>query len=315
LALKIAQDLYFFLGDRVNIRDVAARVLPAWPQGTPGAGFVEAMYAFGLEECGDYGAAERHGRAALDAERRDVWAAHAVIHVLEMQGRQLEGISFVKGSAPDWGPSYFAPHNWWHHGLYHLELCREPEAVAIYDGPVTELGLANPLYQVDAASLLWRLSLQGTYLAKQAEELADAFEETLGDSMYCFNDWHAVMALGLAGRLGTAKRLVADLSGSASGTNKMMLDRAGLDVVGGFLAFAGGEYKLATELLGQARPKAHVFGGSHAQRDAIDLTLLASASAAHEDALARALMAERLARKPTAATAARRVVEVSRALA
>jgi hypothetical protein len=196
-----------------------------------------------------------------------------------------------------------------------LELCREPEAVAIYDGPVTELGLANPLYQVDAASLLWRLSLQGTYLAKQAEELADAFEETLGDSMYCFNDWHAVMALGLAGRLGTAKRLVADLSGSASGTNKMMLDRAGLDVVGGFLAFAGGEYKLATELLGQARPKAHVFGGSHAQRDAIDLTLLASASAAHEDALARALMAERLARKPTAATAARRVVEVSRALA
>jgi tetratricopeptide (TPR) repeat protein len=312
LALKVAQDLYFFLGDRVNLRDVAARVLPAWPRGTPGAGFVEAMYAFGLEECGDYGAAERHGRAALDADRRDVWAAHAVIHVLEMEGRQPEGIAFVNASAPDWGPSYFAPHNWWHFGLYHLELRREPEALAVYDGPLVQLGLTSPLYQVDAASLLWRLSLQGAPLARRAEELADAFEASLGDSAYCFNDWHAVMALGLAGRLGTATRLVADLSGSATGTNKAMLDRAGSDVIQGFLAFASGDYRVAAELLGRARPHAHAFGGSHAQRDAIDLTLLAAASAAHDDNLVRALMAERLARKPTAEAAAHRVVEVNR---
>ena len=31
LALKVAQDLYFFLGNRLELRDVAARVLPAWP--------------------------------------------------------------------------------------------------------------------------------------------------------------------------------------------------------------------------------------------------------------------------------------------
>jgi tetratricopeptide (TPR) repeat protein len=315
LALKVAQDLYFFLGDRVNLRDVVARVLPTWPRGTPGAGFVEAMYAFGLEECGDYRAAERHGRAALDADRRDVWAAHAVIHVLEMEGRQSEGTAFAKASAPDWGPSFFAPHNWWHYALYHLELCREPEAVAVYDGPLTALGLASPLYQVDAASLLWRLSLQGTPLARRAEELAGIIEATLGGSTYCFNDWHAVMALGLAGHLSTAADLVADLPGRATGTNKTMLDRAGLDVIRGFLAFAGGEYKLAAELLGQARPHAYVFGGSHAQRDAIDLTLLAAASAAHDENLVRALLAERLARKPTAEAAAHRVIEVSGARA
>jgi hypothetical protein len=91
-----------------------------------------------------------------------------------------------------------------------------------------------------------------------------------------------------------------------------MLDRAGSDVIRGFLAFAEGDYKLAAELLAQARPHAHVFGGSHAQRDAIDLTLLATASAAHDDNLERALMAERLARKPAAEAAAHRVVEVNR---
>jgi tetratricopeptide (TPR) repeat protein len=314
LALKVAQDLYFFLGDRVNLRDVVARVLPAWPRGTPGAGFVEAMYAFGLEECGDYRAAERAARAALDADRRDVWAAHAVIHVLEMEGRQEEGIAFVKASAPDWGPSYFAPHNWWHSGLYHLELGRGDEALALYDGPLTELGLANPLYQVDAASLLWRLSLQGTDPGRRAQELADAYEANLGDSAYCFNDWHAVMALGLAGRVRTAAKLVADLPGCARGTNKTMLDRGGLDIIGGMLAFADGDYWLAAELLGRARPSASAFGGSHAQRDAIDLTLLASAAATHDHALVRALMAERLARKPAAETAARRVVEVGASL-
>ena len=152
-------------------------------------------------------------------------------------------------------------------------------------------------------------------MAQRAEELADVFEASLGDSTYCFNDWHAVMALGLAGRLGTATRLVADLSGSATGTNKTMLDRAGSDVIRGFLAFAGGDYKMATELLGRARPYAHVFGGSHAQRDAIDLTLLAAAAAAHDDNLVRALMAERLARKPAAVAAAHRVVDVNRARA
>ncbi|MFI5068992.1 MAG: hypothetical protein ACHP9Z_34130, partial [Streptosporangiales bacterium] len=47
LALKVAQDLYFFLGSRLDLRDVAARVLPSWPAGQPGWGYVQGMYAFG----------------------------------------------------------------------------------------------------------------------------------------------------------------------------------------------------------------------------------------------------------------------------
>ena len=40
LALKVAQDLYFFLGNRLELRDTAARVLPAWPRDLPGWGYV-----------------------------------------------------------------------------------------------------------------------------------------------------------------------------------------------------------------------------------------------------------------------------------
>ena len=43
LALKVAEDLHFFLGNRRELRDVASRVLPAWPQDSPGWGFVWGM--------------------------------------------------------------------------------------------------------------------------------------------------------------------------------------------------------------------------------------------------------------------------------
>jgi hypothetical protein len=155
--------------------------------------------------------------------------------------------------------------------------------------------------------------LQGVDPGRRAGKLADAFEADLGDSTYCFNDWHAAMALGLAGRIDAAEELRANIAGRATGTNRFMLERAGLDVIGGVIAFVRGDFGLASEILGSARPHARALGGSHAQRDAIDLTLLAAAAGANQDALVRALLAERVARKPTAAAAARRIIEVGAA--
>jgi hypothetical protein len=310
LALKIAQDLYFFLGDQVNLRQVVARVLPAWKRESPGTGFVEAMYAFGLEECGSYRAAERHGRAALAAFPNDVWGAHAVIHVLEMEGRQGEGTAFVAATEADWNHSFFAVHNWWHSGLYRLEMRQEPDALAVYDGPIRSAGLATPLDRVDASSLLWRCSLQGVDPGFRAAELSESFGADLDDSTYCFNDWHACMALGLAEQFDVARELLAVVAGRAIGTNRFVLKQAGLDLLGGFLAFSCGDFPRAVELLGRSRPAARVVGGSHAQRDVIDLTLLAAAAAARQDGLVQTLFAERVARKPTAEAAARRVIEV-----
>jgi len=59
------------------------------------------------------------------------------------------------------------------------------------------------------------------------------------------------------------------------------------------------------------RPPAHVVGGSHAQRDVIDLTLIAAAARAGQARLARALVAERASRKPTAEAAARQLLDTN----
>jgi len=61
-------------------------------------------------------------------------------------------------------------------------------------------------------------------------------------------------------------------------------------------------------LLIDIRPRANAVGGSHAQRDVIDLTLIAAAARAGDDALARALVTERAVRKPAAEACARRLV-------
>src|SRR6201989_2491956 len=76
LALKVAQDLYFFLGNRLELRDTAARVLPAWTRDRPGWGYVQGIYAFGLEENAASRQAESRARAALEVNPRDVWSVH-----------------------------------------------------------------------------------------------------------------------------------------------------------------------------------------------------------------------------------------------
>jgi hypothetical protein len=67
---------------------------------------------------------------------------------------------------------------------------------------------------------------------------------------------------------------------------------------------AAGDAERTVELLVDIRQHANAVGGSHAQRDVIDLTLIAAAARSGDDRLARALVAERTARKPSAAASA-----------
>ncbi len=308
LALKVAQDLYFFLGNRLELRDTAARVLPAWPREQPGWGYVQGIYAFGLEENADYRQAETRARAALDHNPRDVWAVHALAHVFEMEGSQQDGVKFLTASAGDWSGSFFAVHNWWHRGLYHLELGEISEALALYDGPIRAGRSTEWLDVVDAAALLWRLSLFGVDVTERAARLAADIDDLVASPIYVFNDWHAVMAFGLAGDHARNDLVVAANRHLTAPTNRGAAERAGLALLEAFSAFAAGRPDRTIDLLIDIRPRANAVGGSHAQRDIIDLTLIAAAARAGDDALARALVTERVARKPAAEASARQLV-------
>jgi tetratricopeptide (TPR) repeat protein len=312
LALRVAQDLYFFLGNQRQLRDVAARVLPAWLPDQPGWGYVQGMYAFGLEENASYRQAEAFAGAALDAHPGDVWAVHAMAHVFEMEGSQRQGVAFLTETAGRWSDSYFAPHNWWHRALYHLELGEIDLVLDLYDRHIRITGATEWLDLVDAASLLWRLWLFGIDVDERARALTADIQPLIGQPIYVFNDWHAAMTFGMAGRDDLNRQLMDANRRGALGTNQTVLERVGLTLLEGFMAFGAGQTDRAIELLVDLRPAAQAVGGSHAQRDVIDLTLLAAAARTDDRSLVRALTAERVAGKPSAADAIRQVVAANR---
>jgi hypothetical protein len=63
------------------------------------------------------------------------------------------------------------------------------------------------------------------------------------------------------------------------------------------VAFGDGDYRQAVDLLRPVRSGAARFGGSHAQRDVIDLTLIEAALRAKDAPLSAALAAERIDRR------------------
>jgi hypothetical protein len=302
LALQVGHLMDFYRAHARGLRDRIARVLPRWSASTPGSSVVLGMYAFGLEECGDYARAEDVGRQALDAEPLDCWAHHAVAHVMEMQGRAQDGIGWMAAREPYWAAddNFFRIHNWWHRALCHLDLGQRDEVLGIYDGPIRASRSVVALDLVDASALLWRLHLTGHDVGDRWTELARCWDQHADGRLYPFNDWHAVMAYLGAGRDGDIERVIAALELSASGGTDAArwAGTVALPLIRGFCAFWRGEYGPCVEGLHAARYIVNQFGGSHAQRDIIDWTLTEAAVRAGRSDLAEALAHERLGLKP-----------------
>jgi hypothetical protein len=308
LALMSAHLFDFYRGDAVNLRQRVARVLPEWPRDDPLQPYVLGMHAFGLEECNLHSQAEAAGRAALDADARGPWAIHAVAHVMEMQGRFEEGSDWLDARREQWAiDNGFAVHLWWHAALFRLERMDRPGALALYDA---NLGSADAqaihLLRLDAAALLWRLHLLGIEGGERWKTLAERYAAARGEAgFYAFNDVFALLAFVGAGDLARAREVLdeaerraeADASGS---DNRAMAREVGLPLMRGLLDFAEGRYDAAAAAMQPVRSIAQRFGGSHAQRDLIDQTLLAACAhgSAHSRALGRALLNERRMAKP-----------------
>ncbi|HEY1941119.1 MAG TPA: tetratricopeptide repeat protein [Roseiarcus sp.] len=318
LALRFSQDAYFLLGESFAIRDSVARVLPAWERDNPLTSYVLGLYAFGLEETGELVRAEQYGREALARNPGDAWAVHALAHVMETANRQEEGIAFLKASRASWGSAHFmAGHNGWHLAVYLIEEGRFAEVLADYDR-FTAKKLADDatLDRVDAASLLWRLELAGVDVGERWEPVARSWMAHVDDHVLAFNDLHLAMAAARSKNPDDVKRLRRSLDDYArfgEGDNRQVTVEVGRSLIEGLLRFADGDYAGAVEAILPVRYRAFRIGGSHAQRDIVNQTLIAAVERAGQWKLARALLAERVALRPTAHT--KRAYERARGMA
>lgn len=316
VALQTGHQIDFFTGNARMLRDRIGRALPSWQSGMPGYHAILGMQAFGLEEMGDYARAEKLGRTAVEIEPRDGWAQHAVAHVMEMQSRQKDGIAWMRANPEAWTKeSFLQVHNWWHLSLFHYDLGETDEVLGLYDGPIYGTPSTLALNMVDASAILWRLHLGGAEVGDRWAALAANWPKA-GAGDYAFNDAHAMMAFVGAGLDVPARSLLEAQREAmrASDDNATFTRDVGHPLTLAIKAFGDGNYAETVRLIRPIRAIAHRFGGSHAQRDVIDLTLIEAALRSGDHALARALAAERaLARpdSPLSALFSRRAADLS----
>jgi len=301
LALVVAHALDFRLGHRPMLRDRIVQVLPAWDAAMPGYASVLAMYAFGLEENGQYGRAEKFARRALAIDPRHPGAIHVIAHVMEMQGRAHEGLEFLAETEPAWleGTGY-SVHLAWHRALFHLDVNDTEAALATYDAQIANARASDMPALADASALLWRLQLRNVETGRRWHLLADRWElQTLAGARP-FYVVHAMMAFAAAGRSAAAAHLSKalppiDMTGSWASLPEHALAAPFCEAL---LAFVRRDYAASVESLLRVRHIAHRCGGSLAQCDLIHLTFTEAALRARRARLARALVAERTAQKP-----------------
>ena len=306
LALLCAHLFDFYRGDARALRARVARVLPEWPQDDPLQPYVLGMYAFGLEECNLYAQAEAVGRRALSGPAQVPWAVHAVAHVMEMQGRHAEGAAWLQDQTAGWAlDNGLSGHNWWHLALFRLETLDTAAALKLHDDHLAGAKASVNLQWLDAASLLWRLQLLGVDVGARWQTLAQAWADPVGHAgHYAFNDLHALLALLGSGDVALAQALLAAVRARSSDAqhhgadNRAMALEVGLPLMQGLLAQTTGKPHECIAALWPVRAVAHRFGGSHAQRDLIDQSLLAAAAQAGDQALACSLLNERRCAKP-----------------
>ena len=306
LALQWAQLWDFYRGDAIGLRQRPARALPAWDEGDPLHPHVLALYAFGLEENNLYPQAEEAGRRALALQPRAPWAVHAVAHVMEMQGRYEEGSAWLRQHQAVWAEGNgFAAHLWWHKSLFRLEAMDLAGVLRLVDAHLSGSAVQVTLQRVDAAAMLWRLHLLGQDMAAHGVALLEDWDLEEGSAGHStFNDVHAVAAMLVAGDVHRAETWVARCAERALGAedarraNHQMAREVGLPLMRGLLALARGDADGAVDLIYPVRGLAQRMGGSHAQRDLVDQTLLAAAAAGSRRAVGRALINERSMAKP-----------------
>ena len=302
LALRLQHNTVFWMGRSQALRGRIAQVLPAWDESVPGYGYVLGMFAFGLEECGEYASAEAQGRRAVEIHAEDLWAVHAVAHVLEMQGRLDDGMAWLDQPADQWADrNPFRGHLWWHTALFPFEKGDYERVLALYDNAIRTEKTDFYLDIQNAAALLLRLEFQDVDVGARWLELAEHAEAHSDDHVLAFTDLHHMISLVRAGKRAAAEALLESLANFAATPGNFTattMEPATIPLCKTILAYGDGNYDGAIEILRDLRYEDACVGGSHAQRDLFAQLLIECALKASRLPLARALLAERVALRP-----------------
>jgi tetratricopeptide (TPR) repeat protein len=234
----------------------------------------QSALGFGYHEVGRYAESRHLSELSLRQYPDNANATHNIAHVCYETADNAGGIALLS----TWLEGYdrlapFHCHLAWHLALFELQSGRPERALAIYERDIA--GAVNPrLAMIDGTALLWRFGLYelqpGPLPWQHLADLAGRVTR-LG---FVFGDLHAALAYASTGDTAAMSALIASLE---------LLDSKGhpiarsvvLPLVRGTAAYAAGDYAGA---LGQLEPvdgQIHRVGGSHAQWELYEETMVA----------------------------------------
>ena len=305
LLARFAVAVATIFGFRPDMEEVLARLLAEAVEANGRHPFVLSFLGMQAQERGELDAAHGYAAEALAARPGFVPAGHVTTHVHFERGDHATGLPWITGFMRDQmrpGCGY-APHLSWHAGLHELAL-DDREAVlrrlAVMAGPeASEDWLLS-----NGASYLWRLKLAGVVdpdddpsggvIAERAGAVAE-------DPPFLFLGWHAAMGLACSGDVAGLRAVAAaDHSAGAPGVAEVLPT-----VAAAFADLLEDSPSTAADALLRVLAHGGRLGGSRAQREVLEDTLLAAlVRAGRTEEAARALL-RRLDRRPSPADSLR----------
>jgi hypothetical protein len=247
-----------------------------------------------------------HGRAvtekAFEARRANGNAVHALAHAMFEDGSGGDADRLIT----DWIPSYdrsglLHGHICWHQALVALENGDADRALAIYAAKVQpKVTLAPPVNSVsDGSSLLWRLAVYGHAVPKDIwDDAAAHAERNFPKAGIPFLDMHMALVAAATGNHAALTRRIGELEKRLA-DGKLAPGPVVPAICRALLAFGDENYSECVRVLEPVAAEVVRIGGSHAQREIIEDTLLVAFMKSGEGAKARDLLDRRLHRRPS----------------
>jgi tetratricopeptide (TPR) repeat protein len=260
-----------------------------------------SLYSFQHNELYHFDEARSLAERSLDLNQRNCWCAHAMSHVFFETGEHGAGESFLDGwlDGSPWQTGQ-AGHLGWHLALFELGTGNIERAAAIYEETLKPSSYPGNVARgrlVDPASLLWRYRLYGIEPpAGAAEDVLESAQVAFPLPGQAFIDVHKAMALALSGDQAGCEALARD---------QLALIEAGRQpagpvtaaIVRSIAAFANQDYRRSVELLEPYAGEIGRVGGSRAQYEVFQDTLIAACIRGGMPERAEPVLRERLARR------------------
>lgn len=259
-----------------------------------------SQIAFAYNELFRHDEARRATERSLAGNPRNGHAAHTMAHIGYETGDPTAGAGFLREWLVGYAPAHqLYGHNYWHLALFELAAGNMDEVLSLYDRILKPSATTSTALGAiaDAASLLWRCTLTERPASELPwAELAAWAGKAFPKAGMVWADAHCLLAWSATNDRERLETLVGQLRDRVAG-GKLYAGSMLVDLAEAYAAFAEGDWDHAANLFETTRPEVIRLGGSHAQRDVFEESLIEACVRAGRIERATSLLKDRLDRR------------------